>query len=193
MLDFERATTNLARLVSGLTDEQLAASTPCEYYTLGDLVQHVDGLSVAFTWAARKSPESRGSAGPSGDASQLVPGWRTRIPEQLAALAQAWRDPTAWAGMTRVGGVDLPAPAAAGFGLNEVVVHGWDISRASDQDFDTDPQAVAACIDLVSQDGPREGIFAAVVDVPDDAPPLDRLIGLTGRDPDWSRGLASHR
>jgi len=193
MLDFEPATTSLARLVSGITDEQLAVSTPCEYYTLGDLVQHVDGLSVAFTWAARKSPESRGSAGPSGDASRLVPGWRTRIPEQLTAMAQAWRDPAAWEGMTRVGGVDLPAPAAAGFGLNELVVHGWDVSRASGQRFDADPQSVAACIDLVSQDGPREGIFAAVVEVGDDAPPLDRLVGLTGRDPDWSRGLASHR
>lgn len=29
------------------------------------------------------------------------------------------------------------------------------------------------------------GIFPAAVPVPDDAPLLDRLLGLTGRDPDW--------
>ena len=60
MLDFEPSTTRLSRLIADLGDEQLAVGTPCEFYTLGDLIQHVDGLSVAFTWAALKSPESQG-------------------------------------------------------------------------------------------------------------------------------------
>jgi hypothetical protein len=32
----------------------------------------------------------------------------------------------------------------------------------------------------------RDGLFGPVVEVPDDAPLLDRVIGLTGRDPAWS-------
>jgi len=31
-------------------------------------------------------------------------------------------------------------------------------------------------------------LFGPVVEVPDDAPLLDRVIGLTGRDPAWSPG-----
>jgi uncharacterized protein (TIGR03086 family) len=186
MLDFQPATTRLAGLLADITDEQLSEPTPCEHYTLGDLLEHVNGLSVAFTWAATKAPESQGNAGPSGDASRLPADWRTRIPAQLDELARAWTDPSAWAGMTRVGGVDLPAPAAAGFGLNEVVVHGWDISRTTGQPYDADPGAVAACLELVSQDGPREGIFGPIVKVQDDACALDRLLALTGRDPAWN-------
>jgi uncharacterized protein (TIGR03086 family) len=187
MLDYAVATKILARLIEGITDEQLAAGTPCEFYTVGDLVDHVNGLSLGFAWAARKSPESKGTDGPSGDAGRLAPDWRTRIPEQLADLAQAWRDPTAWEGMTRVGGVDLPAPIAARFGLNEVVVHGWDISRATGQEFAADSAAVAASIELISAQGDaHEGLFGPAVDVSTDAPALERLLGLTGRDPSWA-------
>jgi hypothetical protein len=35
-------------------------------------------------------------------------------------------------------------------------------------------------------DVPRDGtLFGPIVEVPDDAPALDRLLGLTGRDPSW--------
>src|SRR5438874_8118875 len=119
MLDFEPATTELARLVSGISDEQLEVRTPCELYTLGDLVDHVNGLSLGFNFAARKTLPPGGSKPPSGDAGRLDPDWRTRIPAQLKALAEAWRDPAAWEGMTTIGGVDLPGEVAGRFGLNE--------------------------------------------------------------------------
>jgi hypothetical protein len=80
----------------------------CNEYSLGDLIDHVGGLSQAFTAAARKERGPGSSQGPSGDAVRLGQDWRTRIPEQLAALAEAWRDPSAWEGMTQAGGVDLP-------------------------------------------------------------------------------------
>jgi uncharacterized protein (TIGR03086 family) len=186
MLDFEPATTQLARLVSSITDEQLSVRTPCEFYTLGDLVDHVNGLSLGFAFAAAKTLPPGGSAPPSGDAGRLDPQWRTRIPEQLKALAEAWRDPAAWDGVTRIGGVDLPGRIAGGFGLNECVVHGWDISRATGQPFDAAPAAVAASIELLSRGGGRDGIFAPAVEVDPAAPAIDQLIGLSGRDPSWS-------
>ena len=36
------------------------------------------------------------------------------------------------------------------------------------------------------QEAAREGMFGPEVAVTEDAPLLDRLIGLTGRDPNWS-------
>lgn len=185
MLDLQPATTRMASLLGGVTDEQLAARTPCPRYTLGDLIHHVDGLSLAFTTAATKRFGPGGSQAPPVDAARLSAEWRVRIPDQLSGLAAAWRDPEAWEGMTQAGGVDLPAPVAAAVALNELTVHGWDISRASGQPYDCDPASLDVCTQFLAQAGPRGDAFGPVVEVPADASALDRMIGLSGRDPLW--------
>src|SRR5919201_1993415 len=131
MIDLEPATTVLARLVDVVRDDPLRAPTPCAEASLGDLLDHVDGLSLAFTAAATKTPLEGGGQRPSAAASRLGEHWRPRIRERLAALATAWRAEAAWTGMTQAGGLDLPAEAAGVVGLNEVIVHGWDIAVAS--------------------------------------------------------------
>ncbi len=189
--DLGPATRQMGSLLAGVTDDQLTAPTPCEDYTLGDLIDHVDGLSYAFAAAARKDLGSGTSQPPVGDASRLSDDWRTRIPRQLDALADAWQSPDAWEGMTRAGGVDLPGVVAGRVAMNEVVLHGWDIARASGQPFDCDPETLEACLEFVSQmsgpehEGDREGLFGPVVPVPANAPRLDHVLGLSGRDPAW--------
>lgn len=190
MLDLEPATRELSRLVQGVRDEQLSAPTPCADTSLGDLLDHVDGLSIAFTAAATKKPLPGGSRGPSADASQLGANWRTRIPDRLAALADAWRDETAWTGMTQAGGLDLPAEVAGIVALDEVVVHGWDVAVASGQGYNGDPKLLEATYGFVQAtvaENPNgtPGLFGAPVPVPDSAPLLARLLALTGRDPAW--------
>lgn len=133
-------------------------------------------------------------AAPSADASRLGSDWRTRIPQRLAALAGSWREEAAWTGMTRAGGVDLPGEVAAVVALDEVVVHGWDVAVATGQEHGCEPQLLDAVRGFVQQAVSANphgtpGLFGPPVPVADDAPPLDRLIGLTGRDPGW-RGSA---
>jgi uncharacterized protein (TIGR03086 family) len=179
-------------LVSGVPDNMLSAPTPCPGYRLGDLVDHVGGLALAFTQAAKKDTGDATSQAPSGDASRLGDDWRTRIPRDLEALAQAWRDPEAWTGMTKAGGVDLPGEVAGVVALDELVIHGWDVARASGQPYDCDPELLDAVHSFVlqfagpEQEAARQGLFGPVVAVPDDAPLLDQVIGLAGRDPGWS-------
>jgi len=194
LVDLEPAARRLGDLVGGIPDELLDAPTPCPAYTLGDLVDHVGGAALAFTGAATKDQGDATSQGPSGDASRLSDGWRTRIPRDLAALADAWRDPDAWTGMTKTGGVELPGEVAGLVALDELVVHGWDVARAMGRTYDCDApslEAVHAFVSQFSEPGQEEaraGLFGPVVDVPEDAPLVDRVIGLTGRDPAWSPG-----
>lgn len=192
MFDLRAATTRLGALVGNVSDEQLTAPTPCPDYTLGDLLDHVGGLAVAFTHAATKQPLPGGAQGAAGDAARLGADWRTRLPAALDDLAAAWRQPDAWSGMTQAGGVDLPGEVAGSVALDEVVVHGWDVAMASGQPFDVDQELLGHVHDFVCEfsgpgmDEQRQGLFGPEVEVADDAPLLDRVIGMTGRDPRWS-------
>jgi uncharacterized protein (TIGR03086 family) len=111
MLDLTPATGMLTQVVTDIGEEQLGAPTPCRGTTVADLLDHLDGLCLAFTAAAAKD-RAAGSQAPSADGSRLGPGWRTRISDRLAHLASAWQDQAAWAGMTRAGGLDLPGEVA---------------------------------------------------------------------------------
>jgi uncharacterized protein (TIGR03086 family) len=194
LIDLEPAARRLGDLIGGVPEELLDAPTPCPAYTVGDLVDHVGGAALAFTGAAVKDTGDATSQGPSGDASRLSDDWRTRIPRHLAGLADAWRDPEAWTGMTKAGGVDLPGEVAGLVALDELVVHGWDVARATGQPYEVDVpslETVQAFVAQFSEPGMEEaraGLFGPVVEVPEDAPLLDRVIGLTGRDPAWSPG-----
>jgi uncharacterized protein (TIGR03086 family) len=157
------------------------------------MLDHLMGLSLAFTWGARKSPEGSSSGPPRASAESLPPDWRAVLPRCLDELAEAWRDPAAWQGTTSVAGVSMPGEQMGVVALDEVVMHGWDLARATGQDYAPDPAALEAAHAFLraaaaepGRDG-GEGIFGPVVPVPSDAPLLDRTVGLSGRDPGWTR------
>jgi len=188
MIDFSPASQRTADVLANVTDDHLTASTPCTDFSVGDVVHHVGGLALAFAAAARKDRGPLTGAPPGVDAAQLDPDWRTRYPARLTDLAQAWTDPSAWEGMTRIAAMDMPGEAVALVGLTEVVIHGWDLARATGQAYDIDPaiaEAVLANVAQFAAQGPVEGLFGPAVPVADDAPILDRIIALSGRDPAW--------
>ena len=191
-LDFRPTTDALSGLVRGVGDDQLTARTPCPDYTVADLLDHIGGLSFAFTAAARKERLPESQSAPEVDGSRLEPGWRDQIAERLDALATAWTDPAAYTGETQAGPVDLPAEIAALVALDEVTLHAWDLAVATGQPYDADPAAVTASQSFVDSfepppDSPAEdgGLFGRPVAVPPDASALDRLLGAAGRDPAW--------
>jgi len=143
MLDLTPATEIVTRVVADIDDDQLGAPTPCRGTSVAGLLYHLDGLCLAFTAAAVKDLAT-GSQGPSADGSRLEPDWRMRIPGRLTELARAWQDETAWAGMTRAGGLDLPGEVAGQVAVNEVVVHGWDLAAATGHDYTWAPELVQA-------------------------------------------------
>ena len=189
MLDLTPATGMLTQVVTDIGDDQLGAPTPCRGTTVADLLDHLDGLCLAYTAAAAKDLAA-GRQAPSADGSRLGPDRRIRLSDRLAHLASAWQDETAWAGLTRAGGVDLPGEVAAQVAINEVVVHGWDIAAATRHDYACETELVQAAYAFVQSavaqnPGGSPGLFGRPIAVPDSAPLLDRLIGLTGRDPAW--------
>lgn len=174
----------MAHLVEGVPDDALDRPTPCERYSVGDLLDHIGGFALAFAAAARKTPLA---GGPPADGTRLGDDWRERIPRDLLAMAEAWRDPDAWTGMTAAGGVDLPGEQAGAVALDELVVHGWDLAKATGQPAGYDGpglDAVQATVQHFRAAG-IEGLFGPEVATDPDAGLLDRILGVTGRNPGW--------
>jgi uncharacterized protein (TIGR03086 family) len=192
IVDLGPAAHQLSDLLIRIDNGQLDAPTPCGRSTVGDVLDHVGGLAQAFTAAATKDLGPVTSTPPAPDASRLGADWRADIPTRVAGLAQAWTDPSAWDGMTQVGGVTLPGGVAGQIALNEIVLHAWDLARGSGQTYQPDPASLQACFASLSLMYPhehldrRKGIFAPPVDVPADAPLVDRVVAFSGRDPGWS-------
>lgn len=183
-LDLTPAATRAASLVEAVPDGALGRPTPCEGYAVGALLDHIAGVALTFSAAAVK--QTLGAA-PSADATRLAPDWRTRIPSDLRAMAEAWRAPEAWHGATAAGGIDLPAELAGAVALQELVIHAWDLATAIGAPADLDGPELEVVHETVvhfRRDG-IEGLFGPVVPVAPDAPILHRILGLSGRDPAW--------
>ena len=186
MIDISPATDRMARLLAAVSDDQFPLATPCPKSAVGDLIDHIGTFAKAFTAVAGKTNRGKG-APPPPNAANLEAGWRDRIARDLGTLADAWRDAGAWEGMTFAGGMELPGQVGGLIVLDELVVHGWDLAVSTGQPYDPSVGEVDAASSFVASfDTPRDGnLFGPVVPVADDASPLDKLLGLTGRDPGW--------
>jgi uncharacterized protein (TIGR03086 family) len=193
-LDLGPAAQAMSAVVQGVDPAQLDAPTPCPGYTVAALLDHIGLVATAFADAARKENlDTSGAGAPPGAASHLDPEWKTKIPRDLDALAEAWRDPDAWTGMTSAGSVEMPGEVAGIVAADELVVHAWDLARATGQDVATDRAALEAAMQMLGQFQEPGRVaepgaaFGTVVDTADDAPLLDRVVAFSGRDPSWTR------
>ncbi|MCX4663074.1 TIGR03086 family metal-binding protein [Streptomyces uncialis] len=227
-VDLTSQARSVARLAEGVREDQLDAPTPCPDYAVRHLLGHLVSLSVAFRDAARRELGPTTDTSPGSSLPELPADWRVALPGALAEMAEAWRDPAAWEGETRAGGVPLPGAVAGLVAVDELVVHGWDLARATGQEYAPDEAALRASEALLtpvedpaadlsddsatddsatedpaagdpaakdsSEDSAGDpagdassgaGLFGPPVPVPDGAPLLDRVIGLSGRDPGW--------
>lgn len=90
--------------------------------------------------------------------------------------------------------MDAPAPMVGLTVADELVVHGWDVARATGQPYGCEPELLDAAhsflVQIASPDAPAgpDVPFGPPRQVPGDAPLLDRVVALAGRDPGWSPG-----
>jgi uncharacterized protein (TIGR03086 family) len=189
-LDFDPPVRVLRALLLGVDDAELNHPTPCPDWTVAALLDHLMGLSYAFTQAARKRTDVPGTSGPppQPSAEHLSGHWRSRLPVLLEDLSTGWKDPAAWTGTSQAGGVTMPATAIGTVAMNELIMHSWDLARATGQDYAADPRILEILIEFLSQ-GPAEGtpgLFGPrVLTGEDEADLLDQALALAGRHAGW--------
>lgn len=176
----------LQPVLQGVPPGDLDGPTPCDGWTLRDLVGHVLGTTDAMRRVGAHEPLDRedpwGSRGHEVGAT-----WRDDLGDRLIALADAWSRPEAWEGEALDG--SMTREEVGRLAYVEVMVHGWDLARATGQEVTYSEAAVAeaeAVVEQVGETGRSMGAFGEEVRVDDDAPAFARVLGATGRDPGWS-------
>jgi uncharacterized protein (TIGR03086 family) len=183
-LDLDPPVRQLRALLLGITDDDLRSPTPCDGWTVGDLLDHIVDVARAYTQAAQKLTDVPGTATPlpRPSATGLPPYWRSRLPVMLEELATAWKDPAAWTGSALVGAAMMPAAATGTAAVNELTLHGWDLARATGQDFAADPRILEVLIEVLSQGSDGSG---PAVEIEDEPALLEQVLRLSGRNPTW--------
>lgn len=171
--------------VAGVAPDQWANQSPCAEWTARDLVGHVVDMHTAMLQPLDRRPHP----GPSVDEDPLAAFVNAR-----AGIEAVLDDPTLAATECNT----PMGPATAADHIDQVasadlVVHGWDLARATGQDDTIDPEEVermwpvAQAMDermrVPGAFGPGIVVFGPEVPVPHSAPLQDRLLGLLGRDP----------
>jgi uncharacterized protein (TIGR03086 family) len=183
------AAAEAARVVGGVRADQFTAPTPCADWDVHALLNHTI-LWTAFSAERRARDEPLPDDLMNRDFA-AEPGFAATYAAQIDKAVAAWSDPAAWARDLNVMGSPTPAADIAALLLAEMVLHGWDIARASGQQYsgtDAVVTATAAAVDANAGMFRQYGGFAAPVPLAGPAPALDRVLAASGRDPLWTPG-----
>jgi uncharacterized protein (TIGR03086 family) len=181
----DRGGTQFARVLGAVTPQDWASPTPCEGWTVRDLVVHVVGGTVMSVALLDGASSEKAYALLQTDVLGDEP-LDTFVAAQ-AELGAAFRAVDLDMIVHHMVG-DIPAAMLLGFRIGDLTLHSWDLARAIQADETLDPVLVQAVWDAVSP--MRESISQTGVfgdgpsgDVTDDASLQVQLLDLTGRRP----------
>jgi uncharacterized protein (TIGR03086 family) len=172
---YRAATDRAVAVAEAIRADQLASPTPCTEWTVQQLIDHLVGGTAYLLSAA----QNRAPAQPTGAA--LVD-YRRGVSDVLKALeVPGAMDRTCISPL----GFEWQVSQAVAGTFMDVLIHSWDLARATGQDELLDPALVEACTAMFLPDMPERGRAAGIVgpavDAGDDASPQDRLLAAMGR------------
>src|ERR1700730_17674241 len=126
------AATETARVVAGAAQAAKTTKTPCPDWDLRTLLNHTI-LWTSYSAERRAYGESVAEDLMSKDFT-AEPGYVEAYQAQIGKAVDAWSKPEAWAGDRNVMGAAMPAADIAAMLIMEMVLHGWDVAKASGQD-----------------------------------------------------------
>jgi uncharacterized protein (TIGR03086 family) len=157
--------------VRGATDK-LDARTPCDDWDVRTLQSHMLQTQQYFV-----------------DSAQGREGSLTPNPPDLLGDDPVRQFEDARAQTLRVFGQDgviEKTGPAIGIAFSDMLLHGWDLAKATGQDTTMPDGLAESAYQMIHgrfTDEQRKGVFKPEIEVGDDASPQDKLLAYTGRDP----------
>jgi uncharacterized protein (TIGR03086 family) len=176
-----------ARTVDNVTTAQLGGPTPCGDWDVQALLNHLI-LWTSHSLERRAQGESVAPELMEYDFT-AAPDFALAYRAQLDRALAAWADPAVWDRELDVMGSKTPAADVGALIIAELVLHGWDLAAATGQDYSVSNRAAEAALHAVEANAElfrQYKGFADPVPTAADAPVLDRVLALSGRDPAWT-------
>jgi len=177
-----RALDHSRRVVAGVGADQWDVASDCEPWTVRELVNHVVAGNY---WAAELgSGLTIEAVGDRLDGDVLGTDPLRAYDDSALVAAAVFRAPGAMDQPCAVSYGPVPGSVYCGHRFLDVLIHGWDVARSTDQDTALDPELVEACFAVIEPQMDMlagSGMFGTRVDVPDDAGRQTQLLALLGR------------
>jgi uncharacterized protein (TIGR03086 family) len=172
-------------VISKVSPDAWSNPSPCSEWTARGVVRHI----VDVHGMMLRPLERRLSAAPDVDDDPLGAFQAARA-DVATVLAEPQLAGTEYDGLFGRAVVEETIDGFLGFDL---VVHRWDLARATGQRTHIEDDEVARIAVQAEHLGDAlrtPGVCGPPVEVPAEASPADRLLGLLGRDPQWTPPLA---
>jgi uncharacterized protein (TIGR03086 family) len=174
------------RVVDRVTPGDYGHPTPCTDWNVQALLNHLVGtLSLGQALLADVPPAVGMGPGQLPDVDLVgddpAKAYRLGVESLLGA---AGGDALDRVHPTPLG--DMPGAVLGGFTTLDIVVHGWDLAKATGQPISLEPELAETVLAFARQafaGMPREPRIAPEVAVPAGAPATDRLVAFLGRTP----------
>lgn len=168
--------------VAGVADDQWGMPTPCDGWTVHELLNHIVAGNL---WAAELGRgRSIADIGSALDGDMLGTDPVAAYDRSAESAAATFEAPGALDSPCAVSYGPVPGSVYAGHRFIDVLVHGWDLAAATRQATDLDPQLVDACWEVLRPQLSMlqaSGAFGVARDVLTDDSPQDSLLAALGR------------
>ena len=180
----DHALTATRRYVAGVGANQWQGPSPCEGWDVRELVNHI--VSGNFWAGALARGQTIEDVGDRLDGDILGDDAAAAYDESARAASEAFHAPGAMQAPCAVSYGPVPGEVYLGHRFIDVVVHGWDVAKATGQDTTMPDGLAAAAYEVVHgafTDEQRKGVFKPELEVGRHASPQEKLLAYTGRDP----------
>jgi len=177
-----RALDETRTVVAGIDRDQWSAATPCQGWDVQALLNH---LVAGNLWAAELGVGATiGEVGDRLDGDVLGDDALAAYEASAGLAAATFEAPGALERPCAVSYGPVPGSVYAGHRFIDVLIHGWDLAVATDQDSSLDPELVDAAYELLKGEADMvraSGMFGDDLAVTADAGAQTRLLAFIGR------------
>jgi uncharacterized protein (TIGR03086 family) len=177
-----RALDATGAIVDGVSAEQWSRPTPCDGWNVRELLNHIIAGNL---WVAPLvDGQTIDQVGDRFDGDVVGDDPAAAYRRSATPAAAAFAAPGALDRPVAVSYGPVPARVYCGHRLIDVLIHGWDLAVATDQDPTLAPDLVEACWAVVAPQADLlvgSGAFGTTIDPSADADPQERLLGTLGR------------